>query len=258
MKSVIEKIHNEFNTAGEKLLTEAKTHLKKEISDKGVRLKKAGFSNTREAIDTERVIDEINKQTEVYNLVMHYQTNYPNNKFITGKQVESICNKYNLICGPTERYKGFVPEKNLKEIEGFNSSSEDDQSMQIKILSFEWEHSEKTQIDAFKREYPDGIVGEENLNRPYSFGKDIDVITSAGTARINSYEQINKDGLFICAPKKDFDLKGVKKFGTLFSTFTTKTYPDPVVLKPCKGGYLIVTAWGDEASDPEVVNEKMN
>jgi len=38
--------------------------------------------------------------------------------------------------------------------------------------------------------------------------------------------------------------------------------PDPVVLKPVYYGgqkhYLIVTAWGLEASDELVVNEKMN
>lgn len=36
------------------------------------------------------------------------------------------------------------------------------------------------------------------------------------------------------------------------------TFPDPVVLKPIKGGYLILTAWGDEASDELVVNQKFN
>jgi len=33
---------------------------------------------------------------------------------------------------------------------------------------------------------------------------------------------------------------------------------DPVVLQPVKGGYLIITAWGDEASDELVVNQKFN
>lgn len=33
---------------------------------------------------------------------------------------------------------------------------------------------------------------------------------------------------------------------------------DPIVLQPVKGGYLIVSAWGDEASDPDVMNEINN
>jgi hypothetical protein len=33
---------------------------------------------------------------------------------------------------------------------------------------------------------------------------------------------------------------------------------DPIVLQPVDGGYLVVTAWGDEASDPLVVNANRN
>lgn len=37
-----------------------------------------------------------------------------------------------------------------------------------------------------------------------------------------------------------------------------KHIPDPVVLRHEHGGYLIVTAWGDEESDENVVNESFN
>lgn len=33
---------------------------------------------------------------------------------------------------------------------------------------------------------------------------------------------------------------------------------DPIILQPVIGGYLIVTAWGDEAGDNLVVNEVKN
>ena len=33
---------------------------------------------------------------------------------------------------------------------------------------------------------------------------------------------------------------------------------DPIVLAKVQGGYLVVTAWGDEASDPDVHNENLN
>ena len=42
------------------------------------------------------------------------------------------------------------------------------------------------------------------------------------------------------------------------SNYKIVPVPDPVVLKEVKGGFLIVTAWGDEASDPNVVNEINN
>lgn len=64
--------------------------------------------------------------------------------------------------------------------------------------------------------------------------------------------------LIICAPEKDMDTKGKKKIGFQWLTQKTITFPDPVVLKPIKGGFLILTAWGDEASDELVVNHKFN
>ena len=33
---------------------------------------------------------------------------------------------------------------------------------------------------------------------------------------------------------------------------------DPIVTISVKGGHLIITAWGAEASDPEILNPKMN
>jgi hypothetical protein len=34
--------------------------------------------------------------------------------------------------------------------------------------------------------------------------------------------------------------------------------PDPIVLQPVNGGYLIVSKWGLEGEDAELTNEKMN
>jgi hypothetical protein len=75
----------------------------------------------------------------------------------------------------------------------------------------------------------------------------------------HNYTKVDKSGNFICAPKKDMDTKGLSKVGALLSVVTQFTAPkDPVVLRPVKGGYLILAAWGDEASDEIVVNHKMN
>ena len=50
----------------------------------------------------------------------------------------------------------------------------------------------------------------------------------------------------------------LKKVGNMFHLVKTVNIPDPVVLQPVCGGYLIVCAWGDEASDEIVVNQQMN
>ena len=62
--------------------------------------------------------------------------------------------------------------------------------------------------------------------------------------------------LQICAPVKDMDSTGLEVAEGY--KLQKKHIPDPVVLQPVKNGYLILTAWGDEASDELVVNQKFN
>ena len=54
------------------------------------------------------------------------------------------------------------------------------------------------------------------------------------------------------APVKDFDMRGKEIKGVEIRNIPA---PDPVVLQPVNGGYLIVSKWGDEASDKDLVNE---
>ena len=67
--------------------------------------------------------------------------------------------------------------------------------------------------------------------------------------------------LEIAAPLEDFNMKGAELKDFKISNIPIKI-PDPVVLKPVifnnNKYYLIVTAWGKEASDEIVVNSKFN
>ena len=82
-----------------------------------------------------------------------------------------------------------------------------------------------------------------------------------GDSEYTSFGSISysKAPLEICAPVKDFNTKGMELKDFKLSKIEI---PDPVVLQPVnfKGEkyYLIVTAWGDEASDELVVNETLN
>jgi hypothetical protein len=73
------------------------------------------------------------------------------------------------------------------------------------------------------------------------------------------YTSYNKCPLEIAAPLKDFDMKNMEVKNYKVSEIEI---PDPVVLKPVlfnkQKFYLIVTAWGEEASDELVVNHKFN
>lgn len=256
---VVEEIHQTFYTAGDKLLKEATEIINQNgptSIDKAKRLEKLGFKNSLEV----KKLESIKMTQDLANLIQYYQINYPNNKFITEEQVVSICKKYNLSCAPIERYKGFVPETKLQEIEGFKIKDKDQNQRMIKILSA-WNTGAKA--DYFHRargaRHIHEQLGMELIPSDHPslnwHGDNLFSVKGGYVERIRIYETKK---MLICAPKKDLDLKGLKKIGAIFTSFTTITVPDPVVLQPCKGGYLIITAWGDEASDELVVNQNQN
>jgi len=79
-----------------------------------------------------------------------------------------------------------------------------------------------------------------------------------GNDKYGKFAEVFKESpkLQICAPIKDMDTSGLEIIDGY--KLIKKYIPDPVVLQPVRGGYLILTAWGDEASDPIVVNEINN
>lgn len=256
----VQQIHHEFMTASEVLLRQANEILSKAnetFIEKGERLKKLGFTQTHESIVAGKMLEEKKISETVAKLVMYYQMTYPNNKFITESQVQAICDKYKLVCGPVGRYKGFVPDVKLKQIESFNIFEKDVDEGHITFDPKKYTY----QLDEILKYFPDCRVPFNNFKdgdgwiRIFKDEKD-----SWGTliGRIYEYSEVNRREMFICAPRKDMDMKGLSKIGALFAVVTQKRIPDPVVLKPVNGGYLVVAAWGDEASDPIVVNQRDN
>lgn len=178
-----------------------------------------------------------------------------------------------MVCGNIKDYKGFVPEKNLQEIENFKGVKPEHNKISFDVLtnvelSLAYEEYEKVVNHAIKNRHEFNITVNDRL-RPNLGALLVDYKNKIGTFGIpsntyptiysyQSYKTPNSNDLLICAPEKDMDTKGKTKVGfKLFEVFKTEI-PDPVVLKPVIGGYLILTAWGDEASDELVVNQKFN
>lgn len=79
--------------------------------------------------------------------------------------------------------------------------------------------------------------------------------------RIADDDQVADDfsaNYFIAAPPDQFKPKLRANAFDSEAAFPRWLIEDPIVLKPVKDGFLIVTVWGDEASDPDVVNERNN
>lgn len=267
------EIHHAFETAGESLLMEAQAILKECESksiEKGKRLISLGFKQSKEAVIATEIINKEVRAKEIYELVVYYKVNYPNNKFITETQVEAICEKWNLVCGNVDLFRGFVPEKNLKEIEGFALKQREKATLSATTFKrFTSTPDDKVGLflkfeDAEMRRFNDYYLlyktGEHDIARCAFQSDDGELFYGKDRKNIFGYahlEDLNfriQTRMKICAPLKDMDTTDMELNGYHLE----KHIPDPVVLQPVYGGYLIVTAWGDEATDENVVNEGMN
>lgn len=240
---VIEEIHNEFAIAGDRLLATAKKIISEVKFDNIIKhgqLKKLGFNNQELVLKNKKQEEIAENQKVISEGIMSAKMKYPNHKFITIDMVEMICKKYKLVFDWVDNYKGFVPDKNINEIEMFFN-----QYPKLRYRSHVFDKTGKW----WHKKWQGVCYAEiENYN-------------------INNHHFNKNTNLLICAPKKDMIGGGI------FGRRLFKSAPDPVILFPVsdgngdtrKGthkskyfGFLILTAWGDEASDELVVNQNNN
>lgn len=259
IQQTIAEIHNEFFTAGDKLLAEALELLEpnKFLIDKAKILERTGFKNSIEVSKA----NELKVTKDHADMVNKYRMAFPNHKFITDEQVKIINKKYGLVCAPVDRYTGFVPMSKLENISKFTFDSyrhsEFKRPKLIKAVSAEYS-SDKKAFDDEKKVNKEMLFNVKDDFGRNSWDRSIE-LSSGERISVSKWEDIKMDELFICAPSKDINMEGIEKYGEMYATSTKHKYiPDPVVLQPVKGGWLIVEAWGDEASDPIVVNETNN
>lgn len=239
---VIAAIHNEFDTAGEKLLLEAKQILASDYdTDKGDRLKKLGFNNSKAAVDAATITAMKKEKREIAEKVEYFSTWYPNYKFITEDVVKWICAKYGLVFGAVSYYKGDVPEKNVREMEAFQLR-EEDYFERLNDIRFE---------RSMQLEYYNALMRQRSTIEGYYNDAVRRYLPNHNT---QSEPTKVKHDFKICAPESDFDMTHLKREGHKLEL----NIPDPIVLQPVKGGYLIISKWGLEGEDNSLTNEKMN
>lgn len=253
-KEVLE-IHHEFEIASEKLLQEANdiiNSLPKVNESKINVLKALGFKQVKEVSESVEILNKGAMSKKQIERVQYYQQNYPFNKFITEDQVETICHKYNLVCGDVDRFKGFVPEKNMNDIVNFKLKTKDQTNYIVEGPNGIFYINE----DSFKRPAFKKYIDDDNES--YVEFRDSQINIEGGSEKFGEYAKVKKGkpSLKICAPVKDMDISGLELIEGY--KLEKKFIPDPIVLQPVDNGYLILTAWGDEASDPLVVNQNFN
>jgi hypothetical protein len=250
MNQVIEEIHDTFYTEVDRLLEEARISKSEEtdkqlLIDKCNRLKSLGFKQTKEVQEAEEELsrleviksENISKQNLI-EAINYFSFKYPNYKFITEESVKKISAKYNLVYGSVDNYIGTVPDVNLKHMENFKISEDDECYLFVR------------RINGF-------LLGKSYLS--YETYKKMEYHGQNIPSHIYEDITLKKCHLEIVAPLKDFNISGMEVKDYAISKIEI---PDPIVLKPVYFNhikyYLIVTAWGLEASDELVVNQRFN
>lgn len=251
VNQLVDEIHESFMTEVDRLLEEAKIAKstdtdKGDLIDKAKTLENLGFKSAKETIEGNAEIIRLRKVEEenankkkLIDAINYFSTKYPQYKFITEESVKTICEKYGLIYGDVAHYIGTVPDENLEQMKEFKIS--DDDACYDKIVFAKGVGFSQTRISPVSKaeviEYDSESTGFGVVSTSYS-----------------------KSPLEIAAPSSDFNLEGKEIKG--FKLSIKPKAPDPVVLQPVfyngQKYYLIVTAWGKEAEDNLVINDKLN
>lgn len=269
---IVEQIHKEFNTASDDAYNEALSIINgtsTEALEKIEKLKRFGFTKSSDITGTKKQVAAFHASKKRSEMLTYYREKYPQYKFISNEDVVRICKKYALLCGPTSSFVGSVPDKNLKEIEKFRILTEEFlYATTILKIDFRYDTPKSNTEEVWKVLKKIGVL--YSPSRLYDSDAMARISEECSNHGVNASNIRNvtirseRDDVFmICAPAKDFDGRDLERDGSFLNKsheiiMTKQPVPDPVVLKRVKDGFLIVTAWGLEASDPLVVNEKMN
>jgi hypothetical protein len=277
----ITEIHNEFDTAQDRLYEEATSILTKlksvstpidaKIESTGNRLAAIGFVNSPAAkqvqiVNNKRFANKVALvKTELEaTMINNYRTNYPFLKFLTVSELNRICEKYGLIYAPVKNYIKDVPEKNIKMIEDAQSLRVNDAEpfkYVVKVTKFYITCPDEIR-EILKNEVEYGQAGNSSNSDP-SESVLLRIVKEMGyTGDYKGWifsnanvSKVNQVGLFICAPKSHFDLSGLSQSGThAFLNIQKYEIKDPIVFRYCKGGVQVLSKWGLEASDEALLN----
>jgi len=218
----VQEIHDEFDSAVDSIVEQANEILARanqEDRETADKLDKLGFSNIG-LVKQYREINESEKESkELSKYSAYYQEKY-GLKFISESLVKKICQKYGLVIGLPSDFIGEIPLKNRKEILDFQLDSND-----------YWRH-----IYIYG-----GFGGFIDVGKVDS---DKEAIDRCKDLPMRSWSSGNR--LEIVGTVDQFDLKD-----KIISDYEIKS-KDPIVLQECKGGYLIISKWGNEENIKEL------
>lgn len=270
-------------------LTNKLENFKKEnqvIIDKVSKLKELNFVNTpsitktlKELKDKEEeinqaimsILNQIKASEKLQKLIREYSLKYPTYKFIDDKTMLNIMTKYDLYLGDAFIYSKEIPDENLSIISSFSAEIKESEETYYLVekgdMSFRYYTIERS------------VMREKNTSEGY---KGIWIQDPSNYRQILQSFKVSK--LKIIAPQSHFSPPTFKHYVAwnggkdvpvmkidkesrkfVFSTdrlneleAEKRKILDPIACLEVEGGYIILTAWDEEANIPEIRNTFLN
>lgn len=284
MQKTIAEIHGMFDNAQDKIVAEAIAIIKKDTKAdllKAERLERLGFAQAKPVKEQSSLRTEQCGAQLLLTEIEYCRMAYPTYKYITEKEIQYICAKYNLIFGDAYKYSGDIPEKNLAEIEAFKLKKEDATHVTVDFAArsfvdafnqwmlpqaepqtdFYYKSRRRQGHTAFNQQAINRQIGsiEQNMHMMDEYINTGIFNPLLGTNPVEKKElkkdqEYAKPAFKMVAPMSDFNINTAN----LDHMEGHKLINDPIVLCPIRSGYLIITKWGLEASDEVLLNEQHN
>lgn len=254
--TLVQKIHAEVGQASAVLLQDAPYN-----SYNANFLTQLGFSSAEN-------VQDYTDHKEHHGEAIYYSQKYPLYKFITEHQLGKIRTKYNLMTDQLSRFKGNIPEKNVEELMQFNIKRNDietDQYRHLSDITDRWAIETGRGVQSiYERLYMNSPSTEVRINRDVrrpltgpNFYTEAFERTAEKMHAARREEKTQARNMHLNEIANEFPRAcSITADRALFNAPDRDL--DPIVTVAVKGGYLVVTAWGAEACDPDVVNQKMN
>jgi len=118
--ATIEQVHNEFDTATERILEQANKILANQTEQDVSELQSLSNLGFRQPTEQYRAYKQSKEQSEYAKYYEKYDY-----KFITETELKRICRKYGLVIGLPEDFIGDIPAENRKDIINMKVAEED-------------------------------------------------------------------------------------------------------------------------------------
>lgn len=247
-----------------------------EFKDKSSFLNSCGFNNSI-ATRLYRAISEHDEIIRNYGLKYHC-------KFLLEEQLERICEKYNLFVRHPKYFLSDIPEINIKEMMNFEVNLYDLDLKGFKnietrngfiptLVTFD-EKQECYIKNDFLKQYKDDVIYNRNIPNIFKNTFGLEDQYSKEKQDLNMFNRysfslqyikyfLGCGVLEIAAVKSMFDPEAFKESEARIISKKeliprSQVELDPIILLRVKGGRLVITAWGDEANDELIFNQKLN